>query len=97
MNFQTFKLKLANMLKTSTNQRWIHRTEKFQRALLQFRVILTKRVPTAATDGLVILLNEDFFESLDFEEKIGLLKHEILHVKFDHPRRFLESKFTNHE
>ena len=83
------------MLKTSTNQRWVRRTEKFQRALLQFRVIITTRVPTAATDGLVILLNEEFFETLDFDEQIGLLTHEILHVRFDHPRRFLESRFTN--
>ena len=39
---------------------------------------------TACTDGLRILLNPRFFMGLTPQEQVALLKHEILHVAFEH-------------
>lgn len=40
--------------------------------------------PTAAVDGRNIYYNRDFFGSLDVEEIVFVLCHEVLHVAFDH-------------
>jgi predicted metal-dependent peptidase len=39
---------------------------------------------TACTDGTRILLNPDYFKSLNPQEQVALLKHEVLHVAFEH-------------
>lgn len=44
----------------------------------------TKKLPTAATDGVRIFYNEEFFMHCKPAERIGLLLHEILHVVFQH-------------
>ena len=41
-------------------------------------------LPTAGTDGLSIIYNPDFFESLTAQERAGLLAHEVWHVAFNH-------------
>jgi predicted metal-dependent peptidase len=44
-------------------------------------------IPTAATDGNAILLNEDFVSELRFEEFLGLMVHELLHAALLHVQR----------
>jgi predicted metal-dependent peptidase len=43
--------------------------------------------PTAATDGIHLFNNPGFFMSLDLEEQIFLIMHEIGHVAYDHFNR----------
>lgn len=43
-----------------------------------------EKIPTAGTDGVYILFNPDFFESLTKEERIFVYAHEIYHVVFMH-------------
>lgn len=44
-------------------------------------------IPTAATNGTKLLINPNFFESLNIKEQVGLLAHEIYHVALLHPMR----------
>jgi predicted metal-dependent peptidase len=66
-------------------------------AMLSFKIIETRRVPTAATDGVVMLFNPDFIASLTWAEIYGLLVHELLHVRLHHNQRFLNSHFSDHD
>lgn len=50
-------------------------------------VYIDNSTSTGATDGKVIKLNEDFFMSLDKEERSFLLAHETLHVVYMHALR----------
>jgi predicted metal-dependent peptidase len=43
--------------------------------------------PTAATDGRHFFYNKDFIDSLDDEELIFLMGHEVLHCVYDHMDR----------
>jgi len=54
---------------------------------LSLKHIFTYEVPTAATNGLSILYNPDFFNSLSPAERTGLLAHEVWHVAFNHLSR----------
>ena len=58
----------------------------FSTLILQSPVywVTADEVPTAATDGINLFFNPDFFMSLDSEEKIFLLLHEIMHNVYDH-------------
>ena len=51
-------------------------------------------VSTAATDGIRIFINPDFFMQQDPDEKIFLLLHEIMHGVYEHPARM---NTRNHE
>lgn len=42
-------------------------------------VIWDRSIPTAATNGLKLWWNPDFFESCDFETNLTVLKHELWH------------------
>ena len=44
-------------------------------------------VPTAATDGKHLYYNKDFIMSLDPEEMIFLIAHEVMHCVYDHMDR----------
>lgn len=48
------------------------------------------RIPTAATNGLEIRYNPDFFMGLTPEERVFLLLHETMHVAFLHMDRLHE-------
>ena len=87
LNFENF------MLRAITKGAGNVRIQKFVNAIQQFEVVITDRVKTAATDGIVILVNEEFFLTLNFQEQMGLLIHEIMHCRMDHPRRFIASRF----
>jgi predicted metal-dependent peptidase len=53
-----------------------------------------KSIPTAATDGLRIIYNEQFFMNCNAAERVGLILHEVLHVVFCH---MLRVKARNHK
>ena len=50
-------------------------------------LIETTRVPRAATDGIVILVNPTFFGGLTLEQQTGVLLHEMLHIRQEHHER----------
>lgn len=87
MSYQIFKIKLNREHRPSKI--------KLRNALDQFRVIETDRVETAATDGVVILVNNDFFGKLKYSEQCAVMLHEIMHVRLDHPNRFIKSRFSD--
>jgi len=66
-------------------------------AIKCLRTIATKQVDTAATDGLVILYNPDFVAGLTVEQTVGLLVHELCHVRFSHTQRFSDSRWLDHK
>lgn len=47
----------------------------------------TDEVPTAATDGLELLVNPSFWADLSDAHKIGVFAHEVLHVAYMHSFR----------
>lgn len=71
----------------------------FSTLILQTPVywVTEDEIPTAATDGIHLFFNPDFFMKLDNEEKIFLLLHEIMHNVYDHGirRGFRDAKIWN--
>ena len=59
----------------------------FTTILVSLKHEYSDQIPTAATDGLRIVFNPDFFMSLKPEERVGLLMHEVLHVAMSHMMR----------
>ena len=61
-------------------------------------VVVDNSLPTGATDGKTIYINEEFFMSLDKEERAFLLAHETLHVIYMHAlrREYRDPKKFNH-
>lgn len=59
----------------------------FAALILSTRFIVDNRMPTAATDMVVIYYNEEFVARLDQEELIFLNVHEIMHVLLKHGLR----------
>jgi predicted metal-dependent peptidase len=47
----------------------------------------TKDIPTAATNGVYLYINPDFFMALTPEQRLGLIIHEILHGVYMHGLR----------
>ena len=54
----------------------------------------TKGVSTAATNGEVIVYNEDFMNTLPEKNQVFVLAHEAMHIAFNHIKR---GKNKNHE
>ena len=54
---------------------------------LKLRMIETKSIPTAATDGKAIFYNPDFIAKQDKNQLQGLLVHEIMHCVLQHQLR----------
>ena len=51
-------------------------------------VIWTHAIPTAATDGVYVYINPDFFRGLDSDsQRAFLLAHEVSHIILRHPQR----------
>ena len=48
----------------------------------------TDKIPTAGVSkngiGVQLTVNPDFFNSLSERHRVGLLKHELLHISFGH-------------
>jgi len=56
--------------------------------LLGTEIIWTYAVPTAATDGVYVYINPDFWRSLPTDgQRALLLAHEVSHIIFRHPQR----------
>lgn len=67
-------------------------------AIQCLKLIATERTETAATDGIVLLYNPKFVETLTVEQAIGLLVHELCHVRFEHNARFADwGDMADHE
>ena len=52
--------------------------------ILRIKVEVTDTVSTAATNGLTIKFNPDFFDSLTKDERLFVYLHEILHIIYEH-------------
>ena len=62
--------------------------QPFLAALALFaRYEITRAVPTAATDGITVYVNPDFWSPLTPAEQDGLLLHEVLHAALGHCTR----------
>lgn len=48
------------------------------------------KIHTLATDGIHLLYNPSFFESLSSDEQVGIVAHECMHVALQHPVRCKE-------
>lgn len=55
--------------------------------LFNLKQIWTDDIPTAATDGINLLINPTWFCALSQPKQIGLLIHEVSHVALDHISR----------
>jgi len=55
--------------------------------LFNLKQVWTDEIPTAATNGIKLLINPDWFCSLSQPQQIGLLIHEVSHVALDHNSR----------
>jgi predicted metal-dependent peptidase len=66
-------------------------------AIRCLKLVLTEKVDTAATDGVVLLVNPGFAESLSIDELTGLLVHEVCHVRFLHTERFEAGEWLDHD
>lgn len=56
----------------------------------QLETVIDKSISTAATDGLKLYINPDFFNSLDQDERVFLLAHETLHCAYLHMARLTD-------
>jgi predicted metal-dependent peptidase len=61
-----------------------HEVTFFRELALFTRVQATQTLPTAATDGQDIFINEEFVQSLSSPQVDGLLLHEVLHAALLH-------------
>ena len=59
----------------------------FSVLLAQLKLVISKDIPTAATDGISLVLNPDFVEQQSSDELVFLLLHEVMHVAYFHPSR----------
>jgi predicted metal-dependent peptidase len=51
------------------------------------REVITRDIPTLATDGRNILINPDYFCGFPVSKQVFMLAHEMSHLVCDHPRR----------
>jgi predicted metal-dependent peptidase len=61
-----------------------------------FRHVMTDRIPTAGTDGIIFVWNPAFLELLSYGQLVGLVAHEWLHMRLRHSQRFEQSVFDDH-
>ena len=60
----------------------------YWRFVIMHEVIWTRQIPTAATDGIYIYVNPDFFNGLPTDsQRAFLLGHEVGHMILRHPQR----------
>lgn len=65
-------------------------------AIQCLRVVETTRIDTAATDGVCLLINPNFLDTLNDDQVMGLLVHEICHVRFRHNERLASTGWLDH-
>lgn len=72
----------------------IHLENMFATFANKLEPVYTFHIETQATDGVHLLINPQFTNSLTFEEKVFLMAHECMHCVLDHMRR---GKQANHD
>lgn len=55
--------------------------------LFNLKQIWDEKIQTAATNGIYLKINPEWFVSLSSEERVGLLAHECWHVAWNHMQR----------
>lgn len=81
-------MELKSTIMIETSRLMLDRkTAFFANLLYQLPVLISKEVPTAATDGLSIVINPDFAAALTPKELRFLIIHEAMHVALDHNSR----------
>lgn len=76
---------LDNMAKART--RLLIQQPFFASLIMSSPYVMTRDVPTAATDGKKLYFNPDFMDSLSIEENMGVQCHEVLHDALLHVMR----------
>lgn len=59
----------------------------FSSILYNLNIKFTNSIPTAATNGLDLLINPDYFNGLDRKERLFLAIHEVCHIVYQHLSR----------
>jgi len=54
---------------------------------LRLKMVESKKVPTALTDGKVLQYNPEFIERITIQEATGVLAHEVMHTALGHTWR----------
>lgn len=54
---------------------------------LRLKLIEDKTIPTMCTNGSFLKFGPDFVEKLSFDEVMGVVAHEVMHVVYKHPLR----------
>lgn len=77
-----------------TNKRLIIRFPMFAEEFAKTKIEFCDEtlINTAGTDGDKIFVNYEFFNSLNSEDRLFLIAHEFLHIKFEHMFRLKDSK-----
>lgn len=57
-------------------------------------LVVTTEIPTLAVDGKRIYINKEYFLSLNPDQRVFALAHEILHAMFMHPSRMKQYSTT---
>jgi len=81
---------LKAKIKLMSNTEWVF----FSTVCMSLEHIISREVPTAATNGKYVMYNPEFFLAQSQEEQVGLMLHEVMHVVFQHMfrRKDLEEK-----
>lgn len=69
----------------------------YAHVLSEFVPVITTSIPTAAVRADTpprLLINPDFFDSLEPKHRLGVLKHEVLHVLMEHFARGANKEHT---
>lgn len=56
----------------------------FTSIILSVRHYVNNNIPTAATNGLEVMYNEEFFTKLTLPERVFLIAHEAMHIVLNH-------------
>lgn len=59
----------------------------FSTILFNLKIKWNSNIPTACIDGITLTINEQFFESLNPNQRVFLLAHEVSHVALNHINR----------
>jgi len=61
-----------------------NKTTFFSALLANLKLMIDRTNKTAATDAIHLWMNPDFVYSLETDETVGLMLHEVMHVALDH-------------
>ena len=64
----------------------------FAEQIAKANLIYSTEVPTAGTDGKNIYFNADFFDNLTENDKLFIIAHELLHIRFEHMYRLIDKQ-----